>query len=117
MTNRMTRAQWMNVALCPCQRAQDLTTLACNIPTRENVELYLRERESQRLATDLAYAAHIQLIETLKYQATAAMSDCWERRHIDAMVNLCEYVAVTYPLMYQQIKHIHEHFINKQEDM
>lgn len=57
------------------------------------------------------------LIETLKYQATAAMSECWERRHIDAMVNLCEYLAVTYPLMYRQIKHIHERFIEKQEDI
>ena len=58
--NRMTRAQWMNVALCASQRAQDLTTLACNIPTKANVERYLGERASQRLAIDLAYAAHIQ---------------------------------------------------------
>jgi hypothetical protein len=73
------------------------------------------EFESNAALLDL-FQPH-QLTETLKYQATALASDCWERRHIDAMVNLCEYVAVTYPLMYQQIKHIHERFINKQEDM
>lgn len=76
---------------------------------------HLMNSELTTATLDL-FQPHI-LIETLKYQATAAMSDCWERRHIDAMVNLCEYVAVTYPLMYQQIKHIHERFINKQEDM
>lgn len=57
------------------------------------------------------------LIETIQYQATAAMSDCWERRHINAMVSMCEYVSCVYPTLYKQIKHIHERFIEKQEDI
>jgi hypothetical protein len=53
------------------------------------------------------------LIQTLKYQANTD-ADWWEQRHIDAMVHVCEYIAVTYPEFYKQIQPIHEQFLHKE---
>jgi hypothetical protein len=53
------------------------------------------------------------LIQTLKYQADTD-ADRWDQRHIDAMVRVCEYIAVTYPEFYKQIQPIHEQFLHKE---
>jgi hypothetical protein len=54
-----------------------------------------------------------ELIRTIKYQANT-QADWWEQQHIDAMVQMCEYIAVTYPMLYRQVKTIHEQFLNKE---
>ena len=58
------------------------------------------------------------IIKAINYQGKEPInSDCWEQRHIEAMVTLGNYISDTYPLMYGQIKQIHSEFQTKQADV
>ena len=54
-----------------------------------------------------------QLVSVLRYQADTP-SDCWEQRHIDAMVRVCEYLQDVYPLTYDRVAHIHRKFQHRE---
>jgi hypothetical protein len=56
-----------------------------------------------------------QLVSTVKYQADVEDS-CWEQRHIDAMNVTCEYIALTYPELYSQVRRVHDRFKNMTPD-
>jgi hypothetical protein len=49
------------------------------------------------------------LVQTLMYQSNTD-ADYWERQHIDAMVDVCEYIKDTYPAMYSRVEKIHKRF-------
>jgi Fe2+ or Zn2+ uptake regulation protein len=57
------------------------------------------------------------IIKAVNYQGKETTSDCWEQRHIEAMVTLGNYISDTYPSMYGQIKQIHSEFQTKQADV
>jgi hypothetical protein len=57
----------------------------------------------------------MSIIHTLMYQARID-SDCWEERHIRAMINVCEYIKDVYPNMYDKVEYIHKRFLVKMSD-
>jgi hypothetical protein len=50
-----------------------------------------------------------ELLNVVRYQASVPAS-IWEQRHIDGMVEVCEYIRLTYSNLYPMVESIHRKF-------
>lgn len=57
----------------------------------------------------------MSLVHMVTYQGRCD-ADYWERQHIDAMVEVCDYIKDTYPNMYDKVTALHDRFLTKTPD-